>query len=315
MRLLISLILVPLATSCAKRADPAPKPPPPPAFEFVAAWGEKGEGPGKFVQPTAFAADALGNVFFVDPAGGFVHKFNVKGTPLQSFEDSRVRHASGIAVDSGGAIYVADAERGNFHIFFPDGSFLRTMHGAPQRHFSGPLGISVDSQGNLYLPDPAGSRIAKFDGRGRFTKSWAALKNPSADELPSAVATSEDGFVFVAYFKTGRIEKYSSDGSLTSSWMAGENPSAGSQPIAAFAVGAGYVFTMSAEPPQIRVWTLDGQHKLEANIAEHLGPTAIAAPQIAVTPRSELVVFDPSAPRVFWFRMHLDASEQNKEQK
>jgi tripartite motif-containing protein 71 len=308
-RLLISLLIVPLATSCAKPAVPAPKPQAPPPFEFVAAWGEKGEGPGKFVQPAAFASDALGSIFFVDPAGGFVHKFEAKGTPLLSFEDSRVRHATGIAVDSGGAIYVADAERGNIFIFFPDGSFLRVLHGAPQRNFSSPLGISVDESGNLYVPDPAGSRVAKFDARGRLTKSWATLKNPVAGERPSAVATSEDGSVFVAYFKTGRIEKYSSDGSLVTSWMAAENAPADSNPIAAFAVGAGYAFTMSAEPPQIRVWTLDGQHKLDANLAEHLGITAIPAPQIAVTLRSELLVFDPSAPRVFWFRMHLDAPQ------
>jgi sugar lactone lactonase YvrE len=308
--MLIALLLVSFSPSCAKPADPAPKPQAPPPFEFVGDWGEKGEGPGKFVQPSAFAADELGNIFFVDPAGGFVHKFEVKGTPLLSFEDSRVRHASGIAVDSGGAIYVVDAERGNIFIFFPDGSFLRTLHGAPQRHFSGPLGISVDDQGNLFVPDPAGSRVTKFDARGRSTKSWAVLKNPAADERPSAVAASGDGSVFVAYFQTGRIEKYAPDGSLAASWMAAEYPAGETHPVAAFAVGAGYVFTMSAEPPQIRVWTLDGHHKLDANLAEHLGTSAIPAPQIAVTPRSELLVFDPSAPRVFWFRMHLDPSEQ-----
>jgi len=31
--------------------------------------------------------------------------------------------------------------------------------------FSGPLGISVDDDGNLYVPDPAGSRVVKFNGR------------------------------------------------------------------------------------------------------------------------------------------------------
>ena len=190
--------------SCGERADPALRSQPPPAFEFIGTWGEKGEGPGKLNQPVAFAADILGYIFFVDPGAGFVHKFQSKGTPLLSFEDSRVRHATGIAVDSGGAIYVADAERGNIFIFFPDGSFLRTLHGAPQRHFSGVLGISVDDQGNLYVPDQAGSRIAKFDARGRLTKSWAAPKNLAAGELPSSVAASEDGSVFVAYFKTGR---------------------------------------------------------------------------------------------------------------
>jgi DNA-binding beta-propeller fold protein YncE len=291
--------------SCGKPADPAPKPQPPPPFEFVASWGDKGEGPGKFVQPTAFASDELGNIYFVDPGGGFVHKFEAKGTPLLSFEDSRVRHASGIAVDSGGAIYVADAERGNIFIFFPDGSFLRALHAAPQRHFPGPFAISVDAQGNLFVPDPAGSRIAKLDSRGRFTKSWAAIKNPAPDERPFEVATSEDGSVFVAYLNTGRIEKYSPSATLVTSWMAADNAAKQSRPVAAMAVGNGFIFTISAEPPEIQVWTLDGQLKLSASLVEHLGPTPITNPQIAITPHSELLVFDPSVPRVFLFRMHL----------
>ena len=75
-----------------------------------------------------------------------------------------------------------------------------------------------------------------------------------------------------------------------------------------FAVGQGFVFTVSASPPQLRVWTLDGQHELDASLAEILGTTA--TPQIAVTRHSELLVFDPSAPRVYRFRMHLETKEQ-----
>src|SRR5712692_6103569 len=146
----IALFTAVSALSCAKRADPAPMPFQPPPFEFLNAWGDKGDGPGKLDAPAAFAADSLGRVFFADPGSGFVHKFESSGTPLLSFEDSRVHHASGIAVDSGGAIYIADAERGNILIFFPDGTFLRPMRIAPQRHFSGPLGISVDDEGHLY---------------------------------------------------------------------------------------------------------------------------------------------------------------------
>ena len=216
----IALFLALLATSCTKRADPAPKPPPPPPFEFLGAWGEKGQGPGKLDAPVAFATDVLGYVFFADPGAGFVHKFEAKGTPLLSFEDTRVRHATGIAVDSGGAIYLADAERGNIFIFFPDGTFLRALRAPPQRNFSGLLGICVDDQGNLFVPDAKGSRVMKFDARGRLVKSWFAPKNAAPDERPSSVAASEDGSAFVAYFKTGRIEKYSSDGTWAASCAA-----------------------------------------------------------------------------------------------
>jgi streptogramin lyase len=255
----------------------------------------------------AFAVDTLGNVFFADPGSGFVHKFQSKGTPLLSFQDPRLHRASGIAVDSGGAIYVADAERGSVAIFFPDGTFYKARQASPQPHFSGPLGISVDNTGHLYVPDPAHSRIAKFDPQGHLMKSWLVPKGATPDERPSSVATVEDGSVFVAFAKTGRIEKYSSDGTWMTSWIATENSTGDSHAIAGFAVSDVSVFTLTASPLQIRVWTTDGQHKLDADLGEHLG--TIVAPQIAVTPRDELLVFDPSAPRVFRFRMHLETKD------
>jgi streptogramin lyase len=296
--------------SCGNRADPASKPqqPPPPPFEFLGAWGDKGDGPGKLDAPVAFAADSLGNIFFADPAANFVHKFESSGIPLQSFEDTRVRHASGIALDSGGAIYVAEAQQGNLHVFFPDGTFFQSWRTIPQRHYSGALGIGIDGEGNLYVPDPANSRVQKFNNRGRPIKSWPApQKALSAEEQPSWISTDPVSMVYVAYFNTGRIEKFSSDGSEVTSWAAGGTPSGGSNPITGFAVAGEYVFTIAASATEIRVWTLDGQHKLDADLGTSLGK--IAAPQIAVTPHAELLVFDPSVPKVYRFRMHLNNKE------
>ena len=298
------------AISCGKRADPAPLPQaPPPPFEFLGAWGDKGDGPGKLNAPVAFAADSMGRIFVADPGAGFIHKFESSGTPLLSFEDSRIPHASGIAVDSGGAIYIADAERGNILIFFPDGTFLRSMRVAPQRHFLGPLGISVDEQGNLYVPDPSASRIMKFSGRGRLLKSWKVPQNvTSTDDVPLAVVATQDGTTFVAYPKTGRIEKYSSDGSWITSWIAADSAVARPIAITGFAVMGQNVFTFTAVPPQVRVWTLDGQHKLDDNLGGYLNN--VAAPQLAVTPSAELLVLDPTTPRVFRFKMHLQIEER-----
>jgi len=303
-----ALVAAIFLVSCGNRANPAPKPQPPPPFEFLGAWGDKGEGPGKLDAPVSFAADSLGNIFFADPGTGFVHKFESSGTPLQSFEDSRLHHAAGIAVDSGGAIYVADAQRGNIHIFFPDGTFLQSWRMAAQRHFSGPLGIGTDEQGALYVPEPALSRVLKLNSRGHLVKSWPApQKALSADERPSWVSAEPDNSVFVAYFSTGRIEKFSSDGSWMTSWPAANTASGEPSPMSGFAVAGGFVFTMAASSAEIRVWTIDGQRKLDADLGTSLGK--IAAPQIAVTPREELLVFDPSTPKVFRFRMHLENRE------
>jgi len=300
-----ALVAVFFLVSCGNRATPAPKPQPPPPFEFLSAWGDKGQGPGQLDAPVSFVADSLGNIFFADPTAGFVHKFESKGTPLQSFEDSRVRHAAGIAVDSGGAIYVADAQRGAIHVFFPDGTFFQSWRTPAQRNFSGALGFGIDEEGALYAPDPANSRVLKFNNHGRLVKSWPApQKAMSADERPSWVSAEPDNSVFVAYFSTGRIEKFSADGSEVTSWQAANTPSGESSPIAGFAVSAEFVFTMAASSSEIRVWTIDGQHKLDADLGANLGK--IAAPQIAVTPHAELLVFDPSVPKVFRFRLRFE---------
>ena len=294
--------------SCSNRANPAPKPQPPPPFEFLGAWGDKGDGPGKLDAPVSFAADTLGDVFFADPAAGFVHKFESRGTPLLSFEDPRVRHASAIAVDAGGAIYVADANLGNIHVFFPDGTFFQSWRSTAQRHFSGALGFGIDEEGTIYAPDPANSRVMKFNNHGHLMKSWPApQKALSADERPSWVSAEPDNSIFVAYFGTGRIEKFSSDGASMTSWRTASSPSGESNPITGFAITNEFVFTMAASSSEIRVWTADGQHKLDADLGASIGK--IAAPQLAVTPHSELLVFDPAAPKVFRFRMHLENKE------
>jgi len=292
--------------ACGNRANTAPKPQSPPPIEFLGTWGDKGDGPGKLDAPVAIAADSLGNVLFADSGSGFIHKFESRGTPLFSFEEARARRATGIAVDSGGAIYLAQAQQGSIFVFLPDGNILQTWRSAPQRHFSGVLGITVDDQGNLYVPDPAGWRVEKIDSHGRQLKFWTATKPLPSDPRPYSVANSSDGSVFVAYAQPGSITKFNSDGTRIISWSTAENIAPDSPPMSGFAVGGQFVFTMAASSSQIRVWTLDGQHKLDSDLTPFLGATAIAAPQIAVTPRGELLLFDPSVPKIFRFRLHLD---------
>lgn len=304
----IALAAIFLLTSCGNRVSPAPKPQLPSPFEFLGSWGMKGQGPGQLDAPVSFAADVLGNVLFADPADTFIHKFQANGTPLLSFQEPRVRRAAGIAVDSGGAIYVASAQQGIIFLFIPDGTFLETWPGPAARHFAGPLGFSIDDQGDLYAPDPTKSRIVKLSNRGHLLKAWPApQKAATPGEKPSWVCAEPDKFVYVAYFATGRIEKFLSDGSWVNTWQTSGAPSEDSASISGFAVAGDFVFTMAPASSSLRVWTSDGQHKLDADLGASTGK--IAAPQLAVTPRSELLVFDPAAPKVYRFRMHLAGQE------
>jgi sugar lactone lactonase YvrE len=303
--LLLGILAAMFGVSCTKPADPAPKPPQKPPIEFLSSWGDKGDGPGKLNAPVAFATDSQGKVYFADSGSGFIHKFESSGTPLLSFEYPAVLHPTGIGVDTGGGIYVVDAQRGSILIFFPEGDFLRTLRTPSQPHFSGVDSIAIDDSGSVYAPDQADSRIIKMDQRGRLLKTWKVpQKSGPENEKPSFLVAGRDGSIFVAYSNTGRIEKYSADGDPITSWAipAPDNPSS-QVAISGVAATDKFLITASSTTPRIRVWTLDGQLKLADDLGGHLGN--MSAPQIAVTPRGELLVFDPAVPRVFQFQTHL----------
>jgi hypothetical protein len=76
-----------------------------------------------------------------------------------------------LAVDSEGNIYVVDM--GNYRVqkFDPDGRYLRTIgrKGQGPGEFSGPSGIAIDSQRNLYVKEY--KKIQKFNQEGEFIES------------------------------------------------------------------------------------------------------------------------------------------------
>ena len=106
-------------------------------------------------------------ILTLSPDGRFIHAFDsVPGEPL------RRASASGAAVDSDGAIYVADYQLYRIQEFDPQGRVLATIGNTPGNTLfeKAPDSIAVDGQGHLYAAD--GLSVVKFSREGKLLARW-----------------------------------------------------------------------------------------------------------------------------------------------
>ncbi|MFN8671516.1 MAG: carboxypeptidase regulatory-like domain-containing protein [Candidatus Sericytochromatia bacterium] len=135
-----------------------------------------------FIQPRGITLQKPNNdLFVVDVigAGGFwsfdraeVKKINSDGgildnfaskwfsTDLKSIDLLRfLKKATGIAVDAGGSIYVADTGNDSLKKYAPNGKYQSEL----KKQFKGIFDISVLNSGNIVVSDPGNSRVAILD--------------------------------------------------------------------------------------------------------------------------------------------------------
>ena len=112
---------------------------------FLAAWGKGGSGPGEFLGIHALAMDSQGRLFVGDRANHRIQVFNTDGSHLDTWR--QFGSPSGIFIDPGDTIYVADSDSG----YDPEGS------GSPRNPgFQRGIYVGDARTGRLqaFIPDP-----------------------------------------------------------------------------------------------------------------------------------------------------------------
>lgn len=127
----------------------------------------------------------------------------------------------GVAADCGESAYVLAGDR---VLKYRDlgGYGLETESwggkGSAEGKLERPMGIAVDSQGNVYVADTGNNRIQKFDPEGRVLAVWG--KPGSGDgalRAPTAIAFDHRGNAYVADRDNDRIEKFGPGGQFLAS--------------------------------------------------------------------------------------------------
>jgi DNA-binding beta-propeller fold protein YncE len=141
--------------------------------------------------------------------------YKIPGSPITAFEGGhgngkcQFDNPHGLAVDSGGNIFVADTNNGRIEKFSPNGRFVTSMG-----QFDAPNGIAIDRAGNIYVAE-IGSKhaVQKLGPDGRLIAKWApGLYGPRK------IAIGANDSIYVVDSGRNRIVKFSPKGQVLTSW-------------------------------------------------------------------------------------------------
>nr|NCR42073.1 6-bladed beta-propeller [Microcystis aeruginosa W13-11] len=118
----------------------------------------------------------------------------------------------GIAVGSGGNIYVADTFNSRVQVFNPSGVFQSAFgsFGTGDGEFSFPNGIAVGSGGNIYVADTFNSRVQVFNSNGVFQSAFGSGGSGDGEFfIPVGIAVDGGGNIYVADARNNRVQVFS----------------------------------------------------------------------------------------------------------
>jgi sugar lactone lactonase YvrE len=200
--------------------------------------------------PCSVAVDSMGNLYIADTSNHRIRKVDTSGT-ITNVAGNGTEGYSGdgglatsaelsglcsVAVDSAGNIYIADC--GNNRIRKVDISgVITTVAGngtegysgdggpAASAELSGPVGVAVDSAGNLYIADEGNNCIRQVETSGAittvagngtygFSGDGGLATNAELNE-PEGVAVDNAGNLYIADYASCRIRKVDISGVIT----------------------------------------------------------------------------------------------------
>ncbi|MES2887111.1 MAG: hypothetical protein V4739_03775 [Pseudomonadota bacterium] len=283
---------------------------------LVGTWAGTVDKPGstdgmgreaRFNSPSGLALDAAGNVYVADTFNEIIRKISPAGevTTLAGWaphpgtgngtgQGARFDQPQSVAVDAGGALYVADRENHTVRKVLPSGvvTTLAGQAGEPgqndgkgvQAQFSSPQGVAVDASGHVIVADSHNDTLRRIAPDGTVTTLAGEAGESGATDgpgrkarlnTPAGVGMDTQGALYVADFENHTVRKLSK-GTVTT--LAGAATEAGAadgpgatarfnEPADVVVDASGHIYVADHGNHVIRRITPDGMVSTWAGVA------------------------------------------------
>jgi len=192
--------------------------------------------------PAGVAVDSSGNLYIADEGNRRIRKVTaatgfistVAGDGGSGYNgdgelaiDATLNFPTGVAVDSSGNIYIADSSNNLIREVSAATGFISTIAGggagtgsgvpATSIHLDSPVGITLGSNGNLYIADSGNCLIRKFtvggnintvagDGSCAYSGDGGAATSAALNS-PTGVAVDSSGNLYIADYANNLVRK------------------------------------------------------------------------------------------------------------